>query len=137
MTIREEITKGCNTVMLAGGLNICLGLVWGMLGGVLGAAAVAWASPDRTAIATVDLQRLVEGSRADMVKLATDQSLDEAGMARIEAQLNQFSARLDEAVKAVAADKGVVVIQSQAVAAGSVPDLTAEVARLLREGERP
>lgn len=137
MTMRERFAKGCKTVMQAGGLHLWLGIVWGMLGGVLGATAVAWASPDLPAIATVDLQRLVEGSRADMVKLATDQSLDEAGMARIEAQLHQFGTRLDEAVKTVAQRNGMVIIQSQAIAAGRVPDVTAEVARLLREEERP
>ena len=113
-------------------------LVWGLLGGVLGAAVFAWVAPAQPAIATVDLQRLVQVARADLVTLATDNSLGESSAAGIEGRLTQFGVKLDAAVKRVGAQHGVVIIQSQAIASSvgsGVLDLTDEVERALYDGE--
>lgn len=116
-------------------MNAGTPLVWGLIGGLLGAALFAWSVPTAPQIATIDLQRLVEVARADLVKLATDKTLGESGAASIESRLSHFGVRLDAAVKAVGERHGAVILQSQAVATGSgVHDLTAEVERELHGG---
>lgn len=126
------------SMKISGLLNAGNYLVWGLLGGVLGAAAFAWVSPSQPKIAMVDLQRLVQVARTDLVKLATDSSLGEHSAAGIEGRLTQFGVKLDAAVKRVGVQHGVVIIQSQAIAssAGSgIPDLTDEVERTLYDVE--
>lgn len=123
---------------MSGMLSVGNSLVWGLLGGVLGAAAFAWAVPAQPKIATVDLQRLVQVARTDLVKLATDNSLGESRADGIEGRLTQFGVKLDAAVKQVGAQHGVVIIQAQAIASSvgsGVPDLTDEVERALYDGE--
>lgn len=123
---------------MSGMLSVGNSLVWGLLGGVLGAAAFAWAVPAQPKIATVDLQRLVQVARTDLVKLATDNSLGGSRADGIEGRLTQFGVKLDAAVKRVGAQHGVVIIQAQAIASSvgsGVPDLTDEVERALYDGE--
>lgn len=123
---------------MSGMLSVGNSLVWGLLGGVLGAAAFSWAVPAQPKIATVDLQRLVQVARTDLVKLATDNSLGGSRADGIEGRLTQFGVKLDAAVKRVGAQHGVVIIQAQAIASSvgsGVPDLTDEVERALYDGE--
>jgi hypothetical protein len=109
--------------------NLALGIIWGLVGGVLGALAlqVILASPAQ--LATVDLQQLIDIERTEMVRLATDQNITPEEAVRIEARLAQFGRRLDAAVREVAENQHWVIVQSQAIAAGNVPDVTAEVKR--------
>lgn len=122
---------------LEGLMSVGTTLVWGLIGGVLGAVVFAWISPASPAIATVDLQRLVQTARGDLVKLATDKNLGQGDAASIEARLSQFGAQLDAAVKQVGAQHKVVIIQSQAIASSNgsgVLDLTDEVEQVLNAG---
>lgn len=112
-------------------------LIWGMVGAVLvlAIAQVADLPPRAPRLATVDMAFLVQAARSDALKLATAGQTSTQEQQRAAEQMTNFGRRLDQVLAQLAAERGMVIVQRQAVAAGGLPDLTAEAARRLATQE--
>jgi len=114
-----------------------VGLIWGMAGAalVLAIAQVADLPPRAPRLATVDMASLVQAARTDALKLAVAPQSSTQEQRRAAEQMADFGRRLDQVLAQLAAERGVVIVQRQAVAAGVLPDLTAEAGRRLAARE--
>lgn len=110
-----------------------VGLIWGMAGAalVLAIAQVADLPPRAPRLATVDMASLVQAARGDALKLAAAPQSSAQEQQRAAEQMAHFGQRLDRVLAQLAAEHGVVIVQRQAVAAGILPDLTAEAGQRL------
>lgn len=110
-------------------------LIWGMVGAVLvlAIARLADLPPRAPPLATVDMAFLVQAARSDALKLATAGQTSTQEQQRAAEQMTNFGRQLDRVLAQLAAERGMVIVQRQAVAAGGLPDLTPEVARRLQE----
>ncbi|MFZ5593760.1 MAG: hypothetical protein ACOY4D_05790 [Pseudomonadota bacterium] len=114
-----------------------VGLIWGMAGAalVLAIAQVADLPPRAPRLATVDMASLVQTARTDALKAAVAPQSSAQEQRRAAEQMAAFGRRLDQVLAQLAAERGVVIVQRQAVAAGGLPDLTAEAGRRLAARE--
>lgn len=85
----------------------------------------------RPALAMVDAITIVQEARALAVQQAVRTPREEDQGAHA-AHLEQFGERLNHVIEKVAAERGVVLLQKQAILAGQLPDLTDEVRQRLR-----
>lgn len=117
--------------------QIATHVVWGMVGAVMVMSAYhAAIGPSRGAtLAAVDLVALIQEQRERGVREA-----GRGGTAGDEdiavAQLAAFGARVESAAREVASTRGLILVQSQTVVAGEVPDVTDDVRRRLESGGR-
>ena len=114
-----------------------VGLIWGMAGAalVLAIAQVADLPPRAPRLATVDMASLVQAERTRALQLAASPNSRTQDIAALEATITHFGRRLDQVLARLAAERGVVIVQRQAVAAAVLPDLTAEAGRRLAARE--
>lgn len=112
-------------------------LIWGMVGAVLVLAMTQMTglSPRAPKLATVDMASLVQTARSDALKQAAAPQTNAQEQQLAVQQIEQFGRRLDRVLRQLAAERGLVIVQRQAVAAGVLPDLTAEVGRRLSDQE--
>lgn len=112
-------------------------LIWGMVGAalVLAIARLADLPPRTPPFAIVDVAFLVQAARSDALKRAADGQASTQEQQRAAEQMTNFGRQLDRVLAQLAAERGMVIVQRQAVAAGDLPDLTPEAARRLAAQE--
>lgn len=110
-----------------------LGLIWGMAGAalVLGIVQMSGLTPRAAPLATVDMASLVQAERDRALQIAASPGSQAHDIAAAEKAISRFGQRLDRVLAELAAERKVVIVQRQAVAGGSLPDLTAEASRRL------
>lgn len=110
-----------------------LGLIWGMVGAalVLLGAQMSGLAPRAAPLATVDMASLVQAERDRALRIAASPGSQARDIAAAEKAISRFGQRLDRVLAELAAERKVVIVQRQAVAAGILPDLTGEAARRL------
>lgn len=106
---------------------LCL-LLAVFLGAASGFAAARYTSPR---FATVSVKEIAEEKKQELIR---DFQRDESRRAELEEEYRDFLLRLDSMLEGYVR-KGVILLRKEAVVAGSIPDVTDDLRRRLRQKE--
>lgn len=100
-------------------IDTMLPLLWGLLGGLLGAMSITFFTPQPPTLATVKLDTLVKSA----IKAQIKSGIPKAAML---INMQKFSARLDKQLDRIATQHHLILTPKRAILAGA-PDVTAIV----------
>lgn len=107
-------------------------LVWGMAGAAIMLAGYHVAiRPVQFVIATVDLVGLIQDQRDHALMVAAKPGASSHALRHTAERLQTFGAVVEAEAKRLATERGVILVQRQAVVAGQLPDLTEEIRHAL------